>query len=202
MNVKLSYTDKKEIVAAIQTKNVSMTELAVRYGVTQPTISRTFKKMTGKSLRPYKISGTDTQVVQDQINMLKLESALNEFKFRAWHKKEKRMYQWNELVGGRIKWLFDNDDLEPMLYSGLPDTNGQDICSGDIIQFPLNLDGKETIVKDVVAYDREKGMFTVVGVGPADPLALYNYECQVIGNVHENPEMVNEVASKSVPAFP
>ena len=194
MNVKLSDTNKKEIVEAIQTNNATMTELAVKYGVTQAAISHTFKKMTGKTFRAYNISVTDTQVVQDQKNMLKLESALSKFKFRAWHKKEKRMYQWNELVGGPILWLFDNDNLEPMLYSGLPDTNGQDICSGDIIQFPLNLNGKETIVKDIVAFDRERGMFTVVSVGPADPLALYNYECQVIGNVHENPEIISEAA--------
>jgi transposase-like protein len=51
MNIKLSHTDKKEIVAELQSGNVTRAELAAKYGVHPGTISLTFKKMTGNGLK-------------------------------------------------------------------------------------------------------------------------------------------------------
>jgi len=91
-----------------------------------------------------------------------------------------------------------------MQYSGLRDRKrtpeypkGQEICAGDIVQFPILLKGhdgktKETMVKGTVTFDREQG-FVFPEVGD-DLLALHHNECEIIGTVHENPELNNKAA--------
>ena len=51
---KLSQSDKEAIIAALKAKKTTMTALAAKYGVDQPTITHLFKKMTGISFSQYK----------------------------------------------------------------------------------------------------------------------------------------------------
>ena len=99
-------------------------------------------------------------------------------------------------------WYPIEDLFILMQYSGLHDRKhtseypkGQGIYVGDIIQFPFllkqeNGETQETIIKDVVAFERESGMFIVAGLD--DPFALHNDECEIIGNIYENPELMSE----------
>ncbi|HYT45889.1 MAG TPA: hypothetical protein VEP90_26415, partial [Methylomirabilota bacterium] len=62
MKNKLTPTDRKDIVAAVQTKQVTMTELAERYKVSIAAIGYVFKKMTGNGLKP-QLSQSDRKAI-------------------------------------------------------------------------------------------------------------------------------------------
>lgn len=62
-------------------------------------------------------------------------------------------------------------------YTGLTDKNGQKIFEGDIVK----VDGKHYEVKYVL------GQFFV---GLNMPIAYKRFECEVVGNIHDNPELL------------
>ncbi len=205
----LSPTDKEAIVATLQSKKATVQELADKYKVGVGTIRRIFVQMTGKILTLHRPN-----------TKIKLTRALNQRKYRAWHKQERKLYEvlgidWFYqklkildsgllLENGKNKW-HDMHAFILMEYSGLRDRKqtpeypkGQEICEGDIVRFPILLMGndgvsKETIVTDVVTLEHETGWFVLPQVD-ADPLVLHNDECEVIGTVYENPELISKVA--------
>jgi transposase-like protein len=63
MEVKLSQQDKETIVAEIQAKSATMTQLAERYNVSQSLISNVFKKITGNALHPRPRKDNENQKV-------------------------------------------------------------------------------------------------------------------------------------------
>ena len=71
-------------------------------------------------------------------------------------------------------------------YTGLTDKNGKKIFEGDIVQ------GKDRLEKhlEVFGYiDHKNGSFVITG----DFMTHYrwlDYEVEVIGNIHENPELL------------
>jgi len=60
--MKLTQTDKRNIVAAIQSEKATMTELAERYNVSISAIGYTLKKMTGMGLKP-QLSQSDRKAI-------------------------------------------------------------------------------------------------------------------------------------------
>lgn len=114
---------------------------------------------------------------------------MRKLKFRAWEKVEKKM-------------LFDADPFalhvsgsnEPLLaethrnedcifeqYTGLKDKNGKEIYDGDIIDFFGE--------KYPVIY-RAGGFWAEYSKTQKDHLFLYAIDSEVIGNIHENPELL------------
>jgi hypothetical protein len=123
------------------------------------------------------------------------------------HKEEKKIYpilgiDWfNRRVLGFGGWHPLHHFLL-MRYSGLRDKKqtpeypvGREIYAGDIVQFPINLNGKETEVRDVVAIDPANGWFVVISTD-ADPLCLHHDECEVIGTIQEKPELLGAELQK------
>ena len=118
-----------------------------------------------------------------------------EIKLRAWDKTSKHMINGYAHVGmfGELNVTqfhssaYSNDgcpDLVLMLYSGLNDSRGREICDGDII---LILNGTEGI--SVYFID---GQF-VAGPGECELYLFVSEGCEVIGNKYENPGLLNGI---------
>lgn len=123
-------------------------------------------------------------------------------KFRAWDDRQKE-YIKDVLIGSNGKIYFDDgvatqDDLDIRVeqFTGLKDVNGKDIYVGDIVQ-PVRPDTKSKIGKHL---EVKKGNY-VYGKWIARSIADNGYgvidwytgdELVVIGNVHANPELLEE----------
>ena len=116
---------------------------------------------------------------------------MREIKFRAWHKEEKRMSEPFELGEDIIYDTNNNylgtiyDELAIMQYTGLKDKNGREIYEGDICRlwYP---DGYKLGVVEF-----KNGCF----YWNSNSVGFWNEELEVIGNIYENPELLEEVAN-------
>ena len=122
-------------------------------------------------------------------------------KFRAYDSSSlSRMYQPDEvMVGNGDIWIIDeddvagewivNNDIHLMQSTGLKDKNGKEIFEGDIVDYK----GREAVVKWHGSYASFIYRF-VDGlkerVSEWDPLFLACYNFEVIGNIYENPELL------------
>jgi len=132
-----------------------------------------------------------------------------EIKFRAWDKLDKKIYDVGHIGFGKetqhvflnIPNLYPNNtiissfrkikDIELMQYTGLKDVNYKEIFEGDIVKYPVHYwDGRETEwLKGKVEFLH--GFFCVTNLdGSHDTLNIHDKE--LIGNIHENPELWDE----------
>ena len=133
---------------------------------------------------------------------------MREIKFRAWDSFNKRMVIDNESV---LRGLLFNvqsdgalDTLKFMQYTGLKDKNGREIYEGDIIYWEIDngvgIESYAAIVQWSENNEKYKGIYKWIVLyiedylrGQFDALstpASYNYELQVMGNIYENPELL------------
>lgn len=120
---------------------------------------------------------------------------MREIKFRAWCKRHKVMIyhigsiNWNEQNN-----IFVNQDAKCagneilMQYTGLKDKNGKEIYEGDILLYDSG--SKTSVFYNNGAFVRSYGnsnMYLLYDSFIEDG-CLYNYE--VIGNIYENPELL------------
>lgn len=97
-------------------------------------------------------------------------------------------------VNGKKYFIFQNKPLEHEVipetvgqYTGLTDKNGKKIFEGDIIiQFCRGLKKLYKVVFNV-------GSFTLQGKDThAEICEVFCYPCEIIGNIHDNPELLNK----------
>lgn len=138
---------------------------------------------------------------------------MREIKFRFWDSKEKRMYEMTpELVicyNGEVSRLLYHEDehnaeysciewegtvysehIIPLQYTGLKDINGKEIYEGDIVKIPNCKNPITPFTLCEVRY--ENGAYKIISLKNKkikDYLA--NWECLIIGNIYENPELIN-----------
>jgi len=128
-----------------------------------------------------------------------------DIKFRAWDKKFKLMYRWEDLESldlaegtfinssnSVIEGCEENIDdyLELMRFTGLTDKNGKEIYEGDIVENNPN-------VRWEVKWSDKKAQWRVWG---GSDFALCSMgKVEVIGNIYENPELLKEEKSLSKP---
>lgn len=113
-----------------------------------------------------------------------------EIKFRFWNKDEKKfIYPKDSRIMGTFISMasFKAFDCEIEQFTGLKDKNGKEIYEGDICRaFKANsyLDGKY-----IVEWCDKKGRWKYKGnsyqIGSSG-----NLKCEVIGNIHENPNLI------------
>jgi hypothetical protein len=115
-------------------------------------------------------------------------------KFRAWDERHKKMYYDVGLLNGVIylptgKMLTTTMILQQ--FTGLHDKTGKEIYEGDIVtDDPKNYDKIEKIYLHEVKFEPSlAGWLPFVYHGGNEP---HLDECEVIGNVWEDPELVNQ----------
>lgn len=131
---------------------------------------------------------------------------MRETKFRAWDTKEKRYTDAEIFISNhnkiyRIFWQelepADGGEIVVELSTGLKDKNGKEIYEGDIVSEEFEYGGEKTKTIWQVRWCDDECAFELHYVSgfEVDDCSLVaddeeNYE--VIGNIHENPELIEK----------
>jgi len=111
-------------------------------------------------------------------------------KLRAWDKECKIMRDYDELKGLTLDAL-DTDNFEIEQLTGLKDVNGKDIYDGDIVK--SNYKYAQPKISQIIMAD---GNSYIAGedLATGNEMLVSDHveEIEVIGNVHENPELLEE----------
>lgn len=133
---------------------------------------------------------------------------MRDIKFRAWHKKYKKMFKIGQITLEKGIWNFEPGDREYigmsipyqpsfilMQYTGLHDKNGKEIYEGDIV-----LIDKENNIKGIVKYSEVWAEFIVVNTNSiadeCEPLGDYKENIEVLGNEFDNLDLLEKGAEK------
>lgn len=130
---------------------------------------------------------------------------MKEIKFRAWRDATKKMFRLDELRWRNIGTPAEQMETQMMLATnfdimqstGLMDKNGVEIYEGDVVRFLFS--EWEHHRDRVVSWDADRAMFSTAQEGDEDGeyLGIIPY-CEVLGNVYENPELLQPPGSVSV----
>lgn len=109
-------------------------------------------------------------------------------KFRAWYMPFGKYGAMQEMVYSRASHILALAEMEPEKYipeqfTGLTDVNGKDIYEGDLVRLADDLDNPYKVIFDEAKFEFSGSRFCY-DLGEA----FMDYE--VIGNVHENPELL------------
>jgi len=125
---------------------------------------------------------------------------MREIKFRAWNKDDNEILSWNDLLeqGYELHELDSNGKYAHifMQYTGLKDKNGKEIYEGDVVEV-------DSFYESIPHYPTDNETDNLIGIVKyingafeADSVPLYvlyetgQPEIEVIGNIHENPELL------------
>ena len=124
---------------------------------------------------------------------------MREIKFRAWVRRLDKMcnvtgidFERNEINILRPGWHMSEwlrrDQVELMQYTGLKDNNGREVYEGDVLDIGLqNQDGKPVVAP--VSYEKYIAGYVLDNGGNGIWQRL-DEDCEVIGNIYENPELL------------
>ena len=132
---------------------------------------------------------------------------MREIKFRAWF--DGHMYEvakldfWGDpdqatcdmarmslTEYGNVEEIFDVylNEVELMQYTGLKDKNGKEIYEGDILDVILHNGEHENFL---IQWDEREAGFEAYNRDRSNYILSYIWdECEVIGNIFENPELM------------
>ncbi|MCW0673377.1 YopX family protein [Clostridioides difficile] len=123
-----------------------------------------------------------------------------ELKFREWNKNGKEMYSYDEMMcyskNLLREWVYSgvylptsNENFEVMIYTGLKDCIRKEIYEGDIVSYILSF---EEFIGEVKF---EEGFFVIDNEMLGENVGLFHEIAvvKVIGNIYENPEMLEKI---------
>ncbi len=121
---------------------------------------------------------------------------MREIKYQAWDKASKTMIlDYAHLRSNGELWVtqfherMDSPDLVLRQYTGLKDKNGVEIYEDDLLK-----SGRTGLLYHVF-WDDDKSAFTSLCVDPKRDFRMEPYswgDAEKVGNIHENPELLNE----------
>ena len=143
-----------------------------------------------------------------------------EIKFRAYNKKEKKMYKCCGFLSGQVIVIDNNKivgkdekEFELMQFTGLLDKLGKEIYEGDIILFPYitpfgdideKTDGKIKVVKykyGTFGFVTSTDFISIIQsfkkeegdyIPNAGNITIYKeFIGKIIGDIYQNPELIN-----------
>ena len=103
-------------------------------------------------------------------------------KFRVW---DKELNLWVGDIGmKRNNILTDGTEkrFEVMEFTGFIDARGKEVCEGDVIAYGL---------EEGLGQPKRTGLKRVVKYSPFGFIGHYDIDVKVLGNMYENPELVN-----------
>ncbi|HBF0181435.1 TPA: hypothetical protein P5Q36_002830 [Clostridioides difficile] len=128
-----------------------------------------------------------------------------ELKFREWNKNGKEMYSYDEMMcyskNLLREWVYSgvylptsNENFEVMIYTGLKDCIRKEIYEGDIVSYILSF---EEFIGEVKF---EEGFFVIDNEVLGECVGLFHEIAvvKVIGNIYENPEMLEKIRKPKV----
>lgn len=120
-------------------------------------------------------------------------------KYRAWSKTEKIMSDvknidfWNGEIDARCFEETEIGNVILMQSTGLKDKNGKEIFEGDVLEIE---DEGEVLGNAKLTWDNEQAVFMIEAVSVDDIAPFHeilsdeSYSYRVVGNVYENPELL------------
>ncbi|RXA81911.1 YopX family protein [Latilactobacillus sakei] len=118
---------------------------------------------------------------------------MREIKFRAFYKNKIRdvvSIDWRNEFCSVAKGFVEIPlkDINLMQYTGLKDNNGREVYEGDVLDIGLqNQDGKPVVAP--VSYEKYIAGYVLDNGGNGIWQRL-DEDCEVIGNIYENPELL------------
>ncbi len=120
-------------------------------------------------------------------------------RYKVWDKEKKKMLSWdsdfayithNGIVALMNGGMVMPPNAETLLYSGLPDENGKEICEGDIVKCEIGHFG-EFVCK--VVWNNGGLFFEPIKPEFYQKFVIWEYIIypEVIGNVFENRELMS-----------
>lgn len=107
-------------------------------------------------------------------------------KFRAWDRLTKTMFEPMDLRSSYARLNgFGSQGYELMQYTGLKDKNGKGIYEGDIVKASYRN------TPQVVEWIAKYAGFSIGGAMPERPVNSDFTDWEIIGNIYENPELLN-----------
>lgn len=120
---------------------------------------------------------------------------MRDIKFRGYNEINKKILNWNELLDTNLKNIFTMQKKDTgiilMQYTGLHDKNGKEIYEGDIVRKFNGIIGK-------VIYEHSEFIIDVTNNKKLDygRLDLIENFVEVIGNIYENPDLLEKGAEE------
>lgn len=120
-------------------------------------------------------------------------------KFRAWLKKRQEMdneidhISWLEdelyCIGDGITYMVSAEDLVLMQSTAMVDRDGRIIFEGDIVKMSKDVYSEPTYYEVVRHYG---GAYRLESKQHGCELWLRHTDCEVVGNIYENPELLED----------
>lgn len=111
------------------------------------------------------------------------------FRFRAWSKQLQRYCNIDEMPVSSLAEI--NSDLIIEQCTGLKDKNGRLIYEGDIVRRTRNTD--RATVNLQIEWNQRSGRYLTTDAKHRDwNFSMLSYEYEVLGNIHENPELLED----------
>ena len=130
-------------------------------------------------------------------NIGRKEAEVREIKFRAWNKEHSIMFGVDEIRRDYLsedarQIAFIRNDCDLMQYTGLRDKNGKEIYEGDITNHGIIRFGDNYMTETIGFYLEDIEWCNRGGKKHHDTHTLFanTTKFEVIGNIYENPELV------------